>query len=84
MAMFIKLARGSDIEVQLGNALPNSVVNDLQNVTAVQASDKELERLQKIFYNCLPTPHGRKTVTYVGDTARFIVANWMTGKHTED
>jgi hypothetical protein len=43
MAMFIKLARGSDVEVQLGNALPNNVVNDLQNVTAVQASDKELE-----------------------------------------
>ena len=48
MAMFIKLARGTDVAVHLGNSLPASVVNDLQNVTAVQASDKELERLQKI------------------------------------
>ena len=79
MAMFITFQRGSDMKLHVGEQIPDQVTNDLQNVLSVQVSNTELERVQKLF-DGLRKVAFRRVVTYVGDDARFIVANWGSGR----
>lgn len=79
MAMFITFQRGSDMKLHVGEQIPDRVTSDLQNVLSVQVDNTELERVQKLF-DGLRKVAFRRVVTYVGDDARFIVANWGSGR----
>ena len=79
MAMFITFQRGSDLQLHVGEQIPDRVTSDLQNVLSVQVDNTELERVQKLF-DGLRKVAFRRVVTYVGDDARFIVANWGSGR----
>lgn len=79
MAMFITFQRGSDVQLRVGEPMPERVTNDIQNVVSVQVDNTELERVQKLF-DGLRKVAFRRVVTYVGDDARFIVASWGSGR----